>query len=808
MAERRSHILDKVHSDTCFSDITLEEHYDLVNSQKLLHSELIDDEKKGSLHKYMKLSNGGKIKVDYKFKDIGRLNIRVSSLKDKESSTCSPFMPSVVKSALCEKYYNDLDMVNCHPQIIYQVFKELKYNTDYLKKYNTKRDEIITTMMRHDLSRKDVKALINKLCYGGSIASWCKFNEVDISVVHTDLVELEKEMKKNTDKFLKRSDTIKYYSHAVEVKGSGYWNLKGTALAFCIQSIECRCILSCYKILVRDGYIVGALIHDGLHIAKGKNDDNNFNKISDQLSRLLHDKYSLTIKFTIKPFCVPKELNDMIIVENDKEGADYVNDSIKNDYIICDERIFIRIDNLWTENKQSILRQLISIVGNMNIFKPVKVDEIMCISKTASGCKNILHFVNPTHDNQFIVKLWESNRFKLCFQNGYWDFKTKKLKPYDDSTLTTIMIKRPYVESTEKDRKAVWDRIINPIFNHNYQMAQSYLNFNARGLAGDIEDKRWAVCEGERNSGKGVFVGLLENSFENYVGTTNSENFLFKAGQSDSAKSLSWLIPFEFKRLCITNECSKDTEGKIHINGNILKKLTSGGDRIEARQNYKDEINFKIQARPIIYCNDLPPISPTDAKELVYLYSYPSKFVAKDDKRIGNNSQREMVEIVINSKGDEEAVPVKDKDGNSVFTNICSYYPMDDSIKDFCRRPEIINAFTDILFSFYGDLLPIPECMKLNQAEFKDEASEDIAFKESFEFTKDPEDFISVKQMEYIIKKLKINASPQKYSKWLLSEGCYKIRRYDAENERIRCWVGLKLPEKVKNELEGVCLVE
>ena len=69
MAERRSHILDKVHSDTCFSDITLEEHYDLVNSQKLLHSELIDDEKKGSLHKYMKLSNGGKIKVDYKFKD-------------------------------------------------------------------------------------------------------------------------------------------------------------------------------------------------------------------------------------------------------------------------------------------------------------------------------------------------------------------------------------------------------------------------------------------------------------------------------------------------------------------------------------------------------------------------------------------------------------------------------------------------------------------------------------------------------------------------------------------------------------------
>ena len=804
MTERRSQILDKIHSDNCFSDITLLEQYDIVNAQKLIHSELIDVEQKGSLKKYMKLSTGGKIHVDYKFKEIGRLNIKVASLKEKESSICMPFMPCVVKSAICKKYYDDLDMVNCHPQIIYQVFKDLKYKTEYIKKYNTNRDSMIAEMMRHNLSRKDVKALVNKLCYGGSISSWCKSQNVDISVVHQDLIGLESEMKSNTGKFLKRSDTIKYYSHAVEVKGSGYWNLKGTALAFCIQSIECRCILSSYRQLIRDGYNVGALIHDGLHIMKGKNI---YPKISDQLKRLLNAKYSLQIDFIIKPFNEPEELCDMIIVENDKEGADYVNDKIKNDYIICDERIFIRIDNLWTENKQSILRHLISIVGNMNIFI-AKDEDIVCISKTASGCKNILHFVNPTHDNQFIVKLWESNRFKLCYQNGYWDFKKKKLMPYDENILTTIMIKRPYIESKEEHRKEVWDRIINPIFNHNYQMAQSYLNFNARGLAGDIEDKRWAVCEGERNCGKGVIVGLLENSFENYVGTTNSENFLFKAGQSDSAKSLSWLVPFEFKRLCITNECSKDTEGKIRINGNILKKLTSGGDRIEARQNYKDEINFKIQARPIIFCNDLPPISPADAKELVYLYSYPSKFVDKDDKRIGNNTQREMVEIVINEDGDEEAVPVMDKDGNAVFTNICSYYPMDDSIKDFCRRPEILNAFTDILFSFYGDLLPIPECMKLNQEEFKDEASEDAMFKESFEFTKDPNDFISVKKMAYLIQKLKINASPQKYSKWLLSEGCYKMRKYDANNERIRCWIGLKLPEKTINDLDEDCFLD
>ena len=166
------------------------------------------------------------------------------------------------------------------------------------------------------------------------------------------------------------------------------------------------------------------------------------------------------------------------------------------------------------------------------------------------------------------------------------------------------------------------DKIFNPIFNDNEDQMKCWLNYIARGLAGCVEDKNWAVGIGERDCGKGVLVGLLENAFGEYCRSTNSENFLYKNNGTDSAKALSWLVPFEFRRLLLTNEITKDVDDKYRINGNILKKLASGGDKIEARVNHKDEINFKIQSRVCMFCNDLPPIEPSDAKETSYTVSY------------------------------------------------------------------------------------------------------------------------------------------------------------------------------------------
>ena len=217
----------------------------------------------------------------------------------------------------------------------------------------------------------------------------------------------------------------------------------------------------------------------------------------------------------------------------------------------------------------------------MDIKKKGLNDELVSYSRNKTGCNNILHFTKPTPDPEFIDKLWHSNLGKLCYRNGYYDFKLGVLCEYDDDTYTTIKINRDFQMADKKVKKQVYERVICPIFNNDMEMAKTWLNYVARGLAGHIEDKNWAVSMGERNSGKGVIAGCIENAFGKYVMTTNGENLMYKNGNSgDAAKNNSWMVNTEFTRIIITNELTIDSEGKHKINGNIVKKLTSGGDYI------------------------------------------------------------------------------------------------------------------------------------------------------------------------------------------------------------------------------------
>jgi hypothetical protein len=295
-------------------------------------------------------------------------------------------------------------------------------------------------------------------------------------------------------------------------------------------------------------------------------------------------------------------------------------------------------------------------------------------------------------------------------------------------------------------------------------MRDSWLNTTARALAGDIEDKNWVVCMGERDCGKGVLVGMLEKSFGSYCRATNGENFVFKNNIGDSAKALSWLVPFEFKRLILTNEITRDEDNTYKMNGNILKKLASGGDTIEARVNHKDEINFVTQARPMIFCNDLPPISPTDAKETAYIYYFPSKFI--NDERVGTTIKNEETDEII-----------------------ISYHKKDDNIKSWSRSQDVINAFVDILFESYSEKKPLPKSMEASQKDFKEGETEYTLLDDlllykgqtytgwddgSVEKIVGFDDIVTTKKLKYIIVKKKINMSPQKYNKYLTSKGGIK----------------------------------
>ena len=421
-------------------------------------------------------------------------------------------------------------------------------------------------------------------------------------------------------------------------------------------------------------------------------------------------------------------------------------------------------------------------------------ESIRPYSTMAKSCMNMLQFVEPQEDPDFIDKLWSSNLQKLCFRNGYYDFKTGALKEYDNDTHTCVKINRDYEAPTPENIQEVYDKILDPIFNKDKDLMECWLNYVARGLAGHVEDKNWGVGIGERDCGKGVLVGMLENSFGEYCRSTNSENFLYKSAGSDSAKALSWLVPFEFKRLLLTNEITIGEKTKI--NGNILKKLSSGGDRIEARVNHKDEINFKIQARVCMFCNDLPPIEPADAKETSYMFRYPSKFLAKEDDRLG----KPVLRPKFTQNSLDEIEYVVDANGEKVMENVCNFYEKNDEIKEWSRRPEIVSAFIQILFDSYGGKKNLSNSMKEEMDDFKEEEKEEDRFIALFNFVGDDtwddkdKDWVSIPQITFLLKKAGINLSAQKYKNYLTPKGSAKGKRLnEVSGKRENAWINIQV---------------
>tara|TARA_R110000772_G_scaffold135148_2_gene243786 strand:- start:4002 stop:6413 length:2412 start_codon:yes stop_codon:yes gene_type:complete len=774
----------------------LKEKYDISNAQKLLHCDIVDEEYKGSLTKYIKHGKQGSVEVEYTVNEIGRLSARVKALKEGETAITQCIMWRAAKSAICKRNYVDLDMVNCHPVLLEQVFKELKYDTTILKGYNENRDKFFKKMAKSGITRDQCKVLVLRIFYNGRIANWCKDNNVKEDILKgTAIHALDKEIKENCKKLLQTNELLKYRLEAMTRKGEDHHNLDGKTMAYFLQTLECKSLLVMYNYLIKKGRTVGALIHDGLHLEK-KKEKEDFQGLISEIKVELKNKTGFDIDLKIKEFQTIEELENIIVVGSDKEGGDYITDKLKNDYVISQERIFMRIHNVWTTNEKIIRRGLIKKIGNMNIFLQ-KGEKIIPYSTMATSCNQMLQYVEPTEDQDFIDKLWTSNLQKLCFKNGYYDFKKGELVEYDNDTHTTIKINRDYKKCDPEYIKQVYDRILNPIFNNDKDLMNCWLNYIVRGVAGHVEDKNWGVGMGERDCGKGVLVGLLETCFGEYCRATNSENFLYKNNGNDSAKALSWLVPFEFRRLLLTNEITRDSQGKYKINGNVLKKLSSGGDKIEARVNHKDEINFKIQARVCMFCNDLPPIEPADTRETSYMFRYPSKFLNKGDERLGKPLMRPKTIV----KEDDEIEFVLDANGDKVLENVTNYYMKDDDIKYWTKSDKVIDAFIEILFSHYGERIEVPDCMKEEMEDFKEEEKEEDKFLSLFRFQGDSnwdeggKDFVTIAQISHILRKAHINLSAQKYKNYLTPKGAVKGKR-TIDNKRESCWSNIQIDEE------------
>lgn len=411
------------------------------------------------------------------------------------------------------------------------------------------------------------------------------------------------------------------------------------------------------------------------------------------------------------------------------------------------------------------------VTTGLNYYDSMKKEHNKNRPYTAKGAKEIIEsmLIHIPHNNDFLDNILEKSRRKICFKNGVYFIDEQKFKNWDDEDCKDIetVIILSYNFNPIKDNNKI-SEIENKIFKDVFgeDKYKEYLKFTARGIAGEYEDKQYAFFTGERDCGKGVNTNQFEISFEGYVNVTNAENFIYHKSSGDQAKRYSWLNNCVVPRITITNEIQMNTQDKnLILDGTMIKKFASGGDKTEIRTNHKDEKSIKIRSRLIMMNNDIPEITPNDALENLIMFRGINKFVSL-------------------KKLEELKKTIKNED----FLKI--YKIADEKIKSNFNSEEYKNAFCHLIFSYYENKKYEPSIEVTEDInDFKEDNDDIKKILEDFIITKLNNDFLTNEDLKNYINNNKMNISHKKLVIRLINMGAQKIR---TSNSRGLCGIKLK----------------
>ena len=364
----------------------------------------------------------------------------------------------------------------------------------------------------------------------------------------------------------------------------------------------------------------------------------------------------------------------MIESANDDIGASEIIVNVYKDiFIICNGVLNVKHNDIWVSKHKEVDNILIDLIGKIDIkFYGADGKRKYSYNKSIKHIKDCITCIRAKQsiiNNKFYEDMIKNNKYYLPFSDGIYSFKEKKLYSYKELPHINFSYKidRNFPKFNKDDYDDLMNKVIIPIYPNEDERNYN-AHIKARALAGCYEDKKWYGYSGSRNSGKGTETGIFRSAFGNFVLEFNAKCLILnKFINPDVAKALSWVVDKKDARIIISNEIDGD-ENTV-LNGAFIKTLASGGDAVEGRKNYQDEISFIPQFTMFLCYNRFYKVEPQDATENLEQFEYKSKFVGED-------------ELI-------EGVP---------FLKL-----KDDNIKEFVKQDRLIDAYTLYMLSAFTD---------------------------------------------------------------------------------------------------------
>ena len=171
-----------------------------------------------------------------------------------------------IRHTISKDLYTDIDVVNAHPNMLYQILKANDFPCKHLEKYVTNRDKILSKIMiEYNTTRDIAKNLFILLLYGGSFTSWSNNNNIQKPEIKF-ITDFKNEFKIISKLISSNNPKLK---ELIQKKKDNNNNIDFTVLALFLQEYENKVLEVVYDYCIANGYIVGnncVLCYDGIMI--------------------------------------------------------------------------------------------------------------------------------------------------------------------------------------------------------------------------------------------------------------------------------------------------------------------------------------------------------------------------------------------------------------------------------------------------------------------------------------------------------------------------------------------------------------
>jgi predicted ATPase len=672
-----------------------------------------------------------------------------------------------IRDALLEKHHFSIDMENAHYNLMIKLGREWNINVNNIIYYCENRNECLK-MLSDD--KRVSKIAYLKVAYGGNISLYdSTIGEYVEPEGDTRLLkELEKEVKS-----LIEMCYGKYPEHHNLVKKKE--NPKVTLFALILQTEERKCLLALDEYLQSQGRQTDVLIHDGLEVIKKENEIKFPEELLRGGERAIKEKTGYEVKLVQKAYenKYKKEEKEKIIIDDVYATRKFIN--LMKDNISRDngEVYYFNDDNgMWEKGDTAFKTAIIKVKEEM-VFTDYSESKpkIINYGGKLSYMKSIQNLVlSQLSEDNFITKNMDSSIGKLLFIDGYYDFyKNEFIEGFDNKIVFLKRINRLFPrEKNEEKIKEVNKILFIDAFNFEdgLDSGEYFKKVLCMGLIGDYYRKKIFFVTGKTNSGKGVLVKALRESFEGYIDEFDANNLLYNSNTQDEAKKLAWTQDLIGRRISLSNECRMDKKS-LGFDGNLIKTLSSGSDIMKHRTNHENQTDFINRSTLFLLSNDVPNITPVDsgvidrAKFIRYTLSFINNPVKSNERKLDAS--------------------IKMKFTNEEYKNALLYL-MIDTFNNLKNEEKVLNGN-----------IPEPKSVLLETSEWiKDE---NLLFEEKilerYEITNKKEDYVESKEIiNYITKECEMNFSAVKIGRLLTN--LINVEPRDMNIKNVKCRLGIK----------------